>query len=283
MNITYKNKLGEVVFGGGGMESAWRITALSGLGLAEKNVTVSSYIGQAGNIVTSSFVGGRAITITCDLKAGYDIQRVLSRTLTILDTNGEMVINIGFAVKKIKCRLAAVSEGERDCVFRRYVFQFAADFPYFEDLEKTYIGVYAVENLVDSDFTLPGILSKRISRQTINYAGAAAAEPVFVINAVKVAQGESNSGVYIKNHTTGQVIKLNYQAHENEEITIDVPNRKIYNSEGTDLISKISDDTFLDGFLLLPGENDIEAVNSGVNTTLTVICEYSNLYREAEF
>lgn len=283
MIITYTNKNGTVTFGGGDMDFAWRIKEIDGFGLVGKNYTASNYIGQPGQVTTSVSVNSRTITMSCDIKAGWDIQRVLSSDLVILDEDGVMTINVGYISRKIECRCIAATPGERDNTYQRYVFQFAADYPYFEDLEKTYIGVYQIQNLVDSNFTLPGILSKRTSRQIINTLGAAECEPIFIITVDEKADVSDNSGIFIKNHTTGQIIQLNYQPSAGEEITIDVPNRKIYNSYGTNLISKISDDTFLDGFVLLPGENDIEALNYNTNTTLTVICEFSNKYKEAVF
>lgn len=283
MIITYTNQYGTVTFGGGDMGMVWRIKEIDGLGLVEKIYTTAHYIGQPGQVQTGAHIPGRTITMSCDLKVGGDIQQVLSSVLAILDTEGVFTICAGYISRKMFCRCISATPAEQNGAYRQYVFQFVADYPYFEDLEHTYIGVFQIKNHVDSAFTLPGVLSTRVSRQSINSIGSAEVEPIFIITVDEVIPGEEGSGVYIKNHTTGQIIQLNYRPSEGEEITIDVPKREIYNAEGVDLIQYISDDTFLDGFVLLPGENDIESLNYNTNTTLSVVCEFSNKYKEAVF
>lgn len=279
--LKFYNKLGEINLFGGGSTFPFRLTSIDGLGLPDKNAVVVNYVGYPGQTTTSLNVGSRTITIAGDVPADHDIQRKLSNAMIILNTEGTLLINVGYVSRKIKCRCSAATLGERNGAYQTYAMQFICDYPYFEDLENTYLAVFDIIPQLSSAFRFPGIFSKRISRGNITVMGSAEVEPIFYIDVDEVGEMTAQNGISITNHTTGQSLQLDYAPYAGERITIQVPDRKIYNNNGDDLLKYITNGTFLNGMTLVPGDNDIEVLNYSTTTNLTVLCEYSNKYVEA--
>ena len=73
---------------------------------------------------------------------------------------------------------------------------------------------------------------------------------------------------------------MNYHTELNEVIKIDVYNREITSSKGTDLINYISSDTNLEAFFYDLGKNHIKFNNYNAEENLIAHTEYSNLYIE---
>lgn len=287
IEFTFTNSRGEVVIGGAG--AAWRLVKAEGLGLAPRSFSTAVYPGMPGQELTAESVGARTITLSADLRMNRETQRRLSQAAIILDQAGSLVLRAGYKHRKIGARCQAFELGARNGAFVRCVFQFMCDYPYFSDVETTYVPVFQRKGLLDNGpagggtFSFPGMFSRRISRGEIVSPGSAYTEPVFTIDVQFAPENTSaaEKGLRITNETTGQYIRLDYEPATGEQIRIDIPNRKIENSQGVSLIEYISDDTFLDGFYIVPGSNIIEALNYSVETSLTVLCAFTNKYVEA--
>ena len=66
-------------------------------------------------------------------------------------------------------------------------------------------------------------------------------------------------------------------------IEINIGDRTITSSKNGNIISKISDDTFLSDFNLKKGANLINVLNYNPNETLKVECIFNNSYVEAVY
>lgn len=273
MEIVYKNSLGQVTFYGGSSSGIFRITQITGLGITDKKFTVISYPGRAGQKTTQTTDGARVITLAGDIY--LDGSEAFHTALRVLYSPGEIVIN---GTRKIGCYCNVFQPGDRNGLYRTFTMQLTCDSPYFTDPVNTVVGLFGVENHLVSPFTFPLVVSSRTTGATIIVAGDIKVEPVLHIT--DLAHASSHVGqLQITNVTTGQHITLNYSPTGNEIVTIDIPNRKIYNGSGTNLLGYISDDTFLNDFWLAVGQNIIEC--GSTITTINVACEYSNNYIEA--
>ncbi len=279
--IRFFNELGEVTFGGGSSQSLWRVTAAEGLTFTGKSFSVARYIGQDGQETNSVVSNARTITISGDVVIGEDFERIYSSVLKALSEDGVLEITTYLGKRVISARCCEFKQVARKGKYLLFTVQFICDNPYFEDAVKTEVAVFAEVPLLEKNFTFPGRFSRRISRSNLEYLGTAKTEPTFVININEgVADGE-NSVLAVYNHTSGEAIKFNYSANLGECVTIDIKNRKIYNSDGENLIRYLSDESFFDGFFLYPGINVIEVLNGNMNTGIDVMCRYANRFSEA--
>lgn len=283
-NIEFKNEKGIVKMGGGTSNDVFmRITAVDGLTLPGKTYTTAKYINQPGQITTATAVNARTITISGDAVVDSEFQAKYANVMTVLNDEGYLIINIGSISRKIKCKCADFANGERNGAYQLMTMQFICDYPYFEDVLNTVVGVFSVVPLFGVDFTYEGMFSTKTTGGVIEYKGNVETEPTFYVTVENATDTSENYGLYLHNKTTGEEIKLKYKPKTGEYITIDVANRKIYNSEGANLIKYITDDTFLDGFHLIPGSNDIEIYNYATSDNLIIACEYSCRYLEAVY
>ena len=284
IELIYKNDQERTIFFGGA-NATWKLVTVEGLGLAPKTFSTAVYPGIPGAELTGESIGARTITLTADLRQNNETQLRLSQAAITLDRPGELILRVGYKSRKIGARCNALDIGDRNGAVQRCVFQFTCDYPYFEDTETTYIPVFARTPLLNKYFTFNGMFSKRVSRGEILSIGNIFTEPIFYIDVQHVPEESTTAekGILITNHTTGQYIRLDYEPAQGEQITIDIPNRDIHNDAGENLIAYISDDTFLDGFYIMPGANDIEALNYSADTSMTVMCMFTNKYVEAVY
>lgn len=278
-SIRFYNETGEILFGGGGSVSPWKLTACEGLSFSGKSFTVAKYAGQDGQETTSCVDNARTITLSGDLVVGENFEEEYSAAISSLSKKGWLEVTTVLGVRRIEARCCEYRQVDRKGKFILFTVQFICDCPYFEDIVKTEAYVFQQVPLMNSGFSFPGSFSKRISKSLFNYEGTAKAEPMFIININEGTDGDNVIAIY--NHTSGESLKLNYSAALGECVTVDVKNRKIYNSKGENLIKHLSDDSFFDGFFLYPGINDIEVLNSNMNTGIDVVCRYSNRFSEA--
>ena len=94
---------------------------------------------------------------------------------------------------------------------------------------------------------------------------------------------DATQGIKIKNHTTGQHMKLDYVPVAEEVITVDIPNRKVTSSINGSILTAISRKTFLSDFWLAEGVNDIEVTNYNAGAAISAVCRYDNQYVEAVY
>lgn len=284
MFIKFYNDTGSITFGGKSTDaSPFKLIAAEGLTPASKTFTAAEFSGMPGQITTETRVRARIITLSGDFPAEKGDVTLYSNLLRILDSEGWLCIYSNDMKRKIKCICSDFAEGERKGAFVPFVIQFTCDNPYFEDFEPVKRYIFKRTDNINSSFKLPGIFTGRISKGDILYTGSAKAEPIIKIREFSSQISQTAGGIEIYNNTHGEFIKLIYTPENDEEITIDIANRKIYNNKGENLIMYMSNDTYLDEFALYPGENEIEVINNDGENALIVTCEFANKYIEAVF
>ncbi len=277
--IKFYNESGSVIFGGGKSTSPWRLTVAEGLALCGKTFTAARYAGQNGQETTAAVSNSRTITLAGDAYMDGDFSGEYASAIATLEKEGWLEINTDYASRRIMARCCEFRERERKGDYLLFTVQFICDNPYFEETVKAEVPVFGQIALLDKNFTFPGVFSKRIYRSSLFYEGSVETEPVFFINIGEAQDGENI--LTIKNHTSGEMLKLDYSAASGESITVDTKNRKIYNAKGDNLLKYLSDDSFFDGFHLYPGINDIEVINQNMDTEMSIMCNYSKMYAEA--
>ena len=310
LNITYQNENGKLDFKGGKGRNPWRILEIDGLGIAPKSFNTAQYPATIGQRTLSETIGARTISIQCDVNSiashygGTSSNRwEISKALKILNEPGTLLISDGTRVRKINARCVEAVQGERHGGYSVFAMQFVCDYPYFEDKETSKLPLFKVENLLGSTtrwylkdgqltqegvesgkFILPCMFTRYISRANVVNIGDVDTEPIIKIRL--------NGGTYngtagtpgtliIRNETTKQEIELNLQDAENTtEVTIDIPNRKIYSQDNKNLIHPLAPTSFLSDFWLKKGQNEI-CVDNYISESSVVECEFSNKYIEA--
>lgn len=284
MLIKFYNDFGSVVFGGKSTDSApFKLTGADGLSLPQKTFTRVKYASSDGQLTSDVTVNARTITLAGDICKKNGGIAEYRRLLKILDNEGTLCI-YGGANRKIKAVCSDFARGSDKNGYLTYVIQFKCDNPYFEDFLPVKRYIYKRTDNIDQGFKLPGVFTKRASKGDINYSGTAASYPKIIVKSGGdgvLAASENECMLEIRNNTSGKFIKLNRLPSSGEYLTADVENRKIYGSNGENLLKYISDDTYLDEFKLCPGKNEIEVItNAG---SVTVLCEFTNKYTEAVF
>lgn len=275
--IKFYNEAGAVSFGGGTSESGWRLTAAEGLALPERSFKTARYSNTAGQEITDTVVAARTITLSGDVIIDNNFDTKYEDALKILYLPGTLEINSYGTKRRIGAVCCDFKNNERKGRYFLFTVQFICESPYFEAADAKEEAIYKVIPCLSADFTFPGMFSKRISYSTLSYAGNAETEPMFYISTGSSPQGNLS----IINHTSGEKLSLDYTPLVNEFITIDVKERRIYNSDGASLLKYLSDDSFFDGFHLYPGINEIEVLLGTFNENLTVSCKYTERYLEA--
>jgi len=311
LRITYENKLGKLQLGGGRDTHIWRILEADGLGLTAKQFNTVTYPTEIGQHTMSETINARTITLKCDIRSPKGAQFEIARALRILNRPGTLTIHSGITKRKINARCAAAEQGERHGGYRVFVMQFLCDYPYFEDTCHTNVPIFRRENLIGSgrrwyfdetaafhsqpistnQFILPCMFSRRTSSANVMNLGDVDTEPVLQIYIQGNLFPEAGRKIRITNNATNQTIEMNLDAYiadeaekerdiTKDEITLNIPERTVYNIYGENLISILSNDSFLSAFWLECGNNIIEVENS-VSARCAVMCEFSNKYIEA--
>ncbi|MDD6735736.1 MAG: phage tail family protein [Clostridiales bacterium] len=275
--IKFYNDCGTVNFGGGADLNSWRVTGCDGLAVPGRSFTVCRYAGIDGQTTVASRREARTVTLSGDFYAGGEGETAYKRALSVLGKSGTLEVKSMGETRRTEAACASFTERGRQGNYRLFTVQFVCDSPYFESAVETEVPLYKTIPLLDSDFTFPGKFSERITRTLVVNGGDSDAEPIFHITA-----GHNPLGILtIVNHTTNQRLSINYEPLADEIITVDVAARRIYSSGGNNLLNCLSDDSFFDGFTIVPGGNDIEVVIGESNRELAVSCRFRNRYSEA--
>lgn len=279
LSIKFYNETGSITFGGGKSDSAWKLTEAEGLAGVDKSFTAVRYANTDGQETTEVRKNARCVTLSGDIAVGDDFAKEYSRALAVLEEEGWLEISASHYTRRIRARCSEYRQGERKGRFLMFTVQFICDNPFFEDIESVENMIFAVIPKLDENFEFPGAFSGRISESAVNYDGNARTEPMFFIEINDAAEGDNVISLY--NSTSGESLKLNYDAAAGECVIVDVQNRKVYNSDGENLLKHIADDSFFDGFHLYPGINEIVVINNNMNTGITVMCRYTRKFAEA--
>lgn len=284
MRIMLKNSNGSFEIGGGEHSSA-HLIACSGLGIPEKETKTVTFSSQAGVTLQSMRDSTRTITITFDF---FGNRRVVENLYKIIYAPVEILFFSGSLRRKISgvCIRATEIDSIIYNEWQSITIQFFCAKPYFEDLEKIIVPVEQKEdhfpNLYENGewfVNLPAVATTHITEATINNFGAIAVYPIITIynNAESVSSSDV-FGLVIVNASTGAKITLEHNIAMGETIIFDLPRRRITSDINNDITNKISDDTVLGDFTLVPGENIISAENKNKADDITAQIEYINKY-----
>ncbi len=280
-NIRFYNETGNINFGGGESKSPWRVISADGLAFCGKTFVGARYAGDDGVRTNAVNLNQRTITLNGDIKINEEFSNTYAAALAALESEGVLEINTSAGKRRIGARCCDFNQYDKKGNYLLFTVQFLCDNPYFEDSVRKETQIFKEIPLIDENFTFPGKFSERISRKNILYAGNVRTEPIFYISVNSEKKGEKL--LCIENHTSGEKISFNYGALRDETVTVDIENRRIYNSKGENLIKYLTDDSFFDGFHLFPGTNDIEVINRGENSGIDVACSYADRYSEAVY
>lgn len=280
--LIFQNEEGTLRIGGGSAE-AWRMTELSGLGLPTRNLQTAALSAEAGQRVFGERKNARLITLAGDVyPKGMALEARLSGAIRILDKPGWLIVKTKMKNRKIWARCSSLEFGKRIGVYREFQMQFYCESPYFEESKSISAALYKRERKLKKSFTLPCVMSERVSKGTVINSGDVVTEPIFEIYFAADGTENETGNIELKNHRNGISLKLSYVGGANETVTVDIPKRRIYNSNGDSLLYALSDDSFLSEFVLEKGENELEVVNHA-SRGVCVSCRFEQKYLEAAY
>lgn len=281
MYMYYKNEVGKIDFRFGG-DYPVRVTDIDGLYPVERTFNTVSYADIDGVDTISSSISGRTVTVGGDIKISN--KRFLSEMLKVLDKPGELYMDFGEKKRKLVCRSAHFTPGERNRKYMRFVILFSSDMPYFYGFDEETEYVRKREDTIGKNFVLPCVFTISSTENDVVVNGDAVCEPVFEITCIKEAAiPNEESGISVINETTGESIKLCLYLRKNEIILIDVENRKITSNMRGNMLKYISEDTFLHRFKLGIGLNHIKIVSDNTDEQINALCRYRCRYIEGVY
>ena len=286
MKVIYTNKRGSLTFGGGS-HPYFNMTAIEGLGPVSKITNSITYYGKPGIDTVNVTDGSRTISLSGDLLLSARSQ--YSQMMSILDIGGVFEIHLPDGEKRvIDVSYTSITPGEIQGKWRTYVIQFFCDNPYFRSSNELMFRAYEKINHFNSNFSFPGVLTTEYGNSILNYAGNASAEPgqIWIYAKAKADVDfsvDEDIGILIENVTNGEKIRLEYPLSAGDFIKIDAPGRSIKNQSGTELMEHVAIDTFLTGFHLEPGENQIRVYNYQGTLDVSVRIFYTDYFVEAVF
>ncbi len=276
MLLTFTNELGCVTMSGaGGGEIG--ILSISGLCAPEPERQLISSYDFDGVHECATRLPSRIIGIKGDIFGNATTRARLSRVLSEpcrLDIAGmdfERMINI---------RSAELAFSERLGAYTSFSLALTCDDPYFYDAADIEKGLFVREKLLSTSTVLPAVFSTRLSSVDINITGDRPAEPVITI--LGGAPTEADEGkIIIENLTSGKKFTLVYTPAEGELITVDVRSRTIISSVNGNIMTHISDDSFLADLVLAKGANTLKTTAVGATGYIYAYVSYKNRYVEA--
>ncbi len=287
IRIELRNKNGSLEIGGSNHPSA-RLQQIKGIGLPAKEPETVVFAGQPGQIYQSIRDTHRTITMAIDFYGG-PLQ--LEQINKLIYDEVEIRITSGRYRRKIKGICINPEEVESLIYHKWYklVLQFVCNNPYFNDFVDTNVVISQRDNMFPNLFedgawmlSLPAVATVRIHRTGITNYGLINIYPILTINtnSISEVQSLSGSGLEIYNETTDKKIFLEYELKAEENVTVDLPRRKIISDLSGTITNCISDDTVLSDFYLQPGENIISVTNY-TSAEVSVSINYNNCYVSA--
>lgn len=231
---------------------------VEGLAMPEKEVLTSVFRLIDGQKVVNSRDLPRTIVMKGHLYGDYEkavnAAKILYHegTLTLTSPYKERVIDA-------RCIKFFDRKGFKNGVCDGEIV-FVCDKPYFHDKEPIHKYIYGRVELLKTYFTLPCLLSERVPIAEINNLGQVKSEPIIII---KNYDDNAQSEFTVKNLTTNAEINISAPLEKGEYITISIPERRVENSRGENLLPFLSDISYLSDFYLVPGENILSFDSSG--------------------
>lgn len=276
MEIRFYNARGSVIFSGTYREGAWCMTACEGLAFSGKTFQTARFGEDAGCTIIAGSDNQRTVTIGGDIRTDGDYAEKYADALAVLGETGTLEVETSAGVRRIEAVCSEFRETGRYKTYRTFCVQFICANPFFESDTSEEFYIYKSIPKLNKDFSFPGMFSKRIASGTLFCEGSAECEPIIFIDT-----GTVGGKLTVSNKTTGEKLSIDYTSVPNELITVDVKNRTVTSSLGKDLTNLLTDDSFFEGFTLVPGENELEAQSDTADTGICVICRFRPLYREA--
>lgn len=281
MKLTFENEVGKVILGS---NQRFKITAINGLYIPSKNYGTINFANYDGQLTYSACANARIITIGGDI-VSKNIRNELEWAMRVFNESGILIIDYGDKVRKIICNQVTFSVSNRTLYSAVFTLQFVCDYPYFTDVSPVSMGIYGSVGLITNPITLPCVLSQSGTTRDIVVNGHRKTFPVFNIKVKSkgTAIDGENYGYKIENRTTNQLIYLQYNSVAGEQIIIDVGKREITSSIEGSIITRLSKDTELENFYLVPGHNTIVVTDLGEDDNSMVDIEFENYYVEAVY
>lgn len=285
MQVILKNDYGELIIGCNGKA---KLINIDGLSIPQKETQTVSYSGQAGQTTLSVRDMPRAITLTVDFKGRQDD---ILRLYRMIYNKVDITILSGDVRRKTSGLCVNPSDVENIIYHRMYkaVLQFVCDDPYFHDISETRFDINRRKdmfpNLLENGtyyVSLPAVATVRTNATGITNNGAVKVYPIIEIyNNTADEVSSTTTGLTIQNTTTGAVIEIERDMKPSEQITIDLPHRKIISSIDGNITNYISDNTVLSEFYLEVDNNDINVENKNSLQETVTIVRFNNNYESA--
>lgn len=231
---------------------------VEGLAMPEKEVLTSVFRLIEGQKVVNSRDLPRTITMKGHLYGDY--QKAVNAA-RILYYDGKLTLTSPYKERVIDARCVKFFDRKS---FKNGVCDgeivFVCDKPYFHDKEPFHEYIYSRVGLLKTHFTLPCPLSERVPFGQINNIGQVKSEPIIMI---KNYGDDTQNEFTLKNLTTNAEINILMPLEKGEFITISIPERRVENNRGENLLPCLSDISYLSDFYLVPGENILAFSSSG--------------------
>ncbi len=275
MDIIYRNNEGEIPFSGSS-KGYIHITSIEGTGLIEKTRKSYNFPTIPGQSTYYEKDRERVITMSCDYEINPDIS--MDEIIRILYHKGELIVSHNGVERKIACYCQELKMGETVGKYKVFAVQFVCDNPYFTKLEKEYYPLFNTQKNIKNGFSLPAVLSQRTNTRIIdNISYISTCPKVYVFYKGK---DEIEGNITLTNSTTATEIAFSeVPLKKGDEIIIDIKRRTVKRQDGENLLSYLTDTSFLYNFSLVPGENVISAVADNIDISLSI--EYDILFGEA--
>jgi len=153
-NIRFYNETGCIDFGGGKSISPWKVTNAEGLSFCGRTFQYVRCAGYDGQKTTGVSVNARTITFGGDVFITEDFALLFDKAMSVLENEGILEINSGLGKRKIMARCCDFFSGEKKGDYLIFTVQFLCDDPYFEDADKTEVGLYTKTPMLSKDFIL---------------------------------------------------------------------------------------------------------------------------------
>ncbi len=290
MELIFENTYGKLLFRGKRSSNnsavGLYIKKITGLGFPQREENIRQYAGEPGQRFLSQRELARNIHISADICCSDGIRSGFKKITEILYAPGVLTIHAGSMHRSIACRCCGIEEGDRHGeTIMSFVVQFVCDNPFFTGTEQQEETLFSRQDLISGQFTLPCIFTERISQKVAVNKGNVRTEPIFILyhsgqEPLQVAEEEPDS-IIIRNHQTGQKIELLYTLHPGEEVTIDIPDRRILSNLSGDITAYLSLDSYMSNFWLEPGGNLLEGSSKNGWSSTDILLLFNHRYLEA--
>lgn len=276
MKLVYENGLGRAEMYGGG-DNNIRISAVDGLCVPAYERRGYTSFDFDGAVESGRHITRRTITVGGDMKA---TAREAAEFFKIFSEPGKLKILTDEFEREINVAACETEYANKNNGYIKFALSLICDDPFFYDAEETKLGLYVREKLIDSEAVFPLMFSRRITSASLAVKSDREVEPTIIILGSS-RNGDGEGRIVIENILTGAIFTLNYVPEEDEIITLDIKERTITSNLNGNLISCISDDSFMSDLVI--GKNGAQFVTTGYGATgyITAYVIYKNKFLEA--